>query len=223
MDSLRQDSIRDFATVEQLYRTFLDTLLALCPQCGRRRERHSWRTRWVVWAPGRWDRLALLRVRCRACHTVETCFPPWLVPYEPAATWLLVTLSNAVAMQGQTWAQLEREGAWPRHWLRRHVGRWLAQAALWRTLIAQQWLRWGWPWPAWTQTWQPPTGTRLADWAWVQVAWAWTGDMLAVSTSAALLDLAALWLAVAPQAWPPALVPAATHWGRRLRRSALPP
>ncbi|MCY0899138.1 MAG: DUF6431 domain-containing protein [Firmicutes bacterium] len=131
------DSIRDFAMVEQLYRLFLETFLALgviCAQCGQRRERHSWRARWVVWAPGRWDRLALLRVRCRSCHTVETCFPPWLVPYEPAATWLLVTLGHAVAIDGQSWAQLEREGDWPRHWLRRHVGRWLAQAARWRTL-----------------------------------------------------------------------------------------
>ncbi|MCY0877748.1 MAG: DUF6431 domain-containing protein [Firmicutes bacterium] len=143
LSDLRMDSHRDFATVEQLYRTFLTTLVLGCPQCGHPRERHSWRARWVVWAPGCWDRLALLRLRCRICHTVETCFPPWLIPYDPAATWLLVTLGHAVAIHGQSWAQVERAGAWPHHWLRRHVGRWLAAAPRFRQLIVQQYGRRG--------------------------------------------------------------------------------
>ncbi|MDA8195038.1 MAG: hypothetical protein M0Z53_13745, partial [Thermaerobacter sp.] len=31
------------------------------------------------------DFIALTRLRCRACHTVETLFPPGILPYELAA------------------------------------------------------------------------------------------------------------------------------------------
>jgi len=220
------DSITSFTRVEQLYIAFLKTLAGegfRCPRCGGRRSRHSWRSRWVIWAPGRLDRLGLLRVRCRHCRTVETCFPPWLFPYEPAAVWLLTALCDAIALEGQSWAAVERHGDWPRHWLRRHVGRWLRRAAILRQCIAQQWQAWGWPWPSWTQTWQPPGTVRIADWAWVRVAWAWTAEAGPLTAVVAQIGAWAVWCAVAPLALPADGLPATTHWGRRLRATALPP
>ncbi|MCL8207567.1 MAG: DUF6431 domain-containing protein [Actinomycetia bacterium] len=220
------DSIPTFAVVEQLYAAFLETLAAMgfsCPRCGGCRARHSWRGRWVIWAPGRWDRLPLLRVRCRRCRTVETCFPPWLLPYEPAALWLLTALCDAMAVEGQSWAHVERQGAWPRHWLRRHVGRWLRRAATLRQHIAQQWQHWGWPWPSWTQTWRPPAAARVADWAWVRVAWAWTVQVAQLAAVAQPIGDWAVWCALAPLALPSDAVPATPHWGRRLRAAARPP
>jgi hypothetical protein len=220
------DSITSFRIVEQLYLAFLHHLAGegfRCPRCGNRRARHSWRYRWVLWAPGRLDRLRLLRVRCRRCRTVETCFPPWLFPYEVATVWVLAALCAAIAIAGQPWAAVERQGNWPRHWLRRHVGRWLARAVICRQRIAQQWQAWGWPWPSWTQTWQPPATARSADWAWVGVAWAWTVHTLALEAVAAQIGAWAVWCALAPLALPPDVFPARTHWGRRLRTTAAPP
>lgn len=219
------DSIASFCIVEQLYVAFLTTLAAegfRCLRCGRRRSRHSWRPRWVLWAPGRLDRLRLLRVRCPDCRTVETCFPPWLFPYEVAAVWVLDALCVAIALDGQAWAAVERQGAWPRQWLRRHVGRWLGRAAICRQRIAQQWQAWGWEWPSWPQTWRPPTTARSADWAWVCVACAWTVQRVALTAVARQISAWAVWCTIAPLALPPDVFPARTHWGRRLR-AALPP
>jgi hypothetical protein len=220
------DSITTFAVVEQLYAAFLHTLASLgfpCPLCGGRRVRHSWRSRWVIWAPGHSDRLRLLRVRCRRCRTVETCFPPWLMPYETAALWVLTDLCDALAVAGQSWVTVERQGAWPPHWLRRHVGRWLRQAAALRSCIAQQWQQWGWPWPSWAETWRPPVTARVGEWAWVRVAWAWTVQVGQATSVAQPIGDWAVWCALAPLALPPAALPATTHWGRRLRAAAVPP
>jgi hypothetical protein len=219
-------SITSFTVIEQLYAVFLETLAAIgfpCPRCGGRRARHSWRGRWVIWSVGHFDRLRLLRVRCRHCRTVETCFPPWLLPYEPAALWVLTQLCDAVALEGQSWARVEREGGWARHWLRRHAGRWLAWAPALRQALARQWLRWGWHWPSWSWTWRPPTLARVADWAWVRVAWAWTVQMGGATTVAEQIGDFAVWCALAPLALPAAAVPATTHVGRRLRATAAPP
>jgi hypothetical protein len=220
------DSITSFRIVEQLYVAFLHTLSGegfRCLQCGGHRTRHRGRSRWVIWAPGRLDRLRLLRVRCRHGRTVATGFPPWRLPYEPAALWLLTTLCDAIALEGQSWAAVERHGEGPRHGLRRHVGRWRSRAAICRQRIAQPWQTWGWPWPRGTQTWQPPATARIADWAWVRVAWAWTAAAGAWAAVAAPIGAWAVWGTLAPLALPSDVLPATTHWGRRLRAAARPP
>lgn len=98
-------SLTDFAVLVAAYGAYcMDTLAAWrpCRGCGRTRAWQGTRARWVLWAPGRRDRLALRRLRCRRCHTVETVFPPWIVPYEELLLDGLATLVIA-AGQGVSW------------------------------------------------------------------------------------------------------------------------
>ena len=56
----------------------LETVWRPCDRCQRRRTLNPGHGRWVEWSIV----LILRHVRCRRCHTVETVFPPWLLPYE---------------------------------------------------------------------------------------------------------------------------------------------
>lgn len=190
--------------------------LATLPAVPRRRAWHSTRRRWVHWAPGQRDRLGLRRLRCRPCHTVETVFPPWLLPYEELPVGALDPLLQA-AGAGASWAaSAAQTGAAPLT-VRRRWRRWGPQGPGLRQRVLQQAPRWGIPltWP----TWRPPAGARSADWAWLGLAWA----ALAVIFQPGAASGMGVWadLAVAP--WPAAVVPTRPHLGRRLRAAGVPP
>lgn len=73
-------SIASFDAVCELYAQFLSLMLPAlrpCPLCGVSREIQGHRERAVLWAVGCIDCLALVRLRCRRCRTVETLFPYW--------------------------------------------------------------------------------------------------------------------------------------------------
>ena len=78
--------ISSAALLEPLYTQYLAEYFEVawhrCPRCQGLRHGHGGHERWVLCAPGQEGRLFLRHVRCRSCHTVETVFPPWLLPYE---------------------------------------------------------------------------------------------------------------------------------------------
>lgn len=84
-------SIPSFEAVCQLYAEFLARFLSKlrpCPGCGRPREIQGSRLRALPWAADHSHCIAFTRLRCRTCHTVETLFPPWILPDELAALWI---------------------------------------------------------------------------------------------------------------------------------------
>ncbi len=68
------------------------TLPHPCPHCHCSPRYAGGHWRWMLWAVGTRRRFWLRHVRCETCHTLETLFPPWLLPYEE---WTLVVLQQA--------------------------------------------------------------------------------------------------------------------------------
>ncbi len=56
----------------------------------------------MEYAPGQSTLLTLCHVRCRRCHTMETVFPPWLLPYESLTVEMLESLLNAIEIRGES-------------------------------------------------------------------------------------------------------------------------
>ena len=212
-------NIASFDAVCQLYAQFLTTFLPHlrpCPLCGQAREVHSYRFRALQWAADHLDPIALTRLRCRPCHTVETLFPPWILPYELAALWILEAAVTAVAVDGQSLQQTATRWHWTLAWIRAHVRPWLAVSVEFRTLVAQ----WGHgvglvdlvP-----LTWRPPATAVAGDWAWLCVAWVAVGLRGLGPELAQTLPGWVVWRSVAPEVLPAAPIPATTHLGRRVR------
>jgi len=213
-------SVHDFAGWVTAYDTYWAAAEAQwrpCPQCHRLRALQGHRTRWVHGAPGHRDRLALRRLRCRACHTVETVFPPWLLPYEELPLPQLDALVTAAGVAGASWATVAAQVGVEPLLVRRRWRRWGPTGPGLRQRVLQQATRWGLPltWPTWT----PPRRARSADWAWLGLAW---GALAAVFRPTAA-DGMGVWAALVPVPWPAAVIPARTHQGRRLRAVAQPP
>ena len=76
--------------------------LRACSGCHALREIPGTRRRALQWTADPMDFIALTRIRCRVCHTVETLFPLWILPYELAALWILEAAVTAVAVDGQS-------------------------------------------------------------------------------------------------------------------------
>ena len=212
-------SVHDFAVLVTAYEAYWQDPAAPwrpCPQCARRRAWHSTRPRWVHWTPGRRDRLGLRRLRCRPCHTVETVFPPWLLPYEELPVASLDPLLQA-AGAGASWATVAAQTGAAPVTVRRRWRRWGPQGPGLRQRVLQQATRWGLPltWP----TWRPPAGARSADWGWLGLAWA---ALVVVFRPGAPSGMG-VWVELGPTPWPAAVVPARTHLGRRLRAVGVPP
>lgn len=211
-------SLTDFAVVVAAYAAYWRETLAAwrpCPACGRARAWQGTRARWVLWAPGRRDRLGLRRLRCRACHTVETVFPPWIVPYEELLVDGLARLVIA-AGGGASWATVATTGGVDPLTARRRWGRWGPRGAWLRQRILQQTTLWGWTW-AWP-TWTPPARARSADWTWLAVAWA--ALALLVPPPPVAPHGWVVWAATGPTAWPPHVIPRRTHLGQRVAAAA---
>ena len=212
-------SVHDFAVLVTAYEAYWQDPTAPwrpCPQCARRRAWHSTRPRWVHWTPGRRDRLGLRRLRCRPCHTVETVFPPWLLPYEELPVASLDPLLPA-AGTGASWATVAAQtGAAPVA-VRRRWRRWGPQGPGLRQRVLQPATRRGislaWP------TWRAPAGARSVDWGWLGLAWA----ALAVIFLPGVASGMGVWVDLTAAPWPAAVVPARTHLGRRLRAVGVPP
>ena len=212
-------SVHDFAVLVTAYEAYWQDPAAPwrpCPQCARRRAWHSTRPRWVHWTPGQRARLGLRRLRCRPCHTVETVFPPWLLPYEELPVASLDPLLQA-AGAGASWATVAAQTGPAPLTVRRRWRRWGPQGPGLRQRVLQQATRWGLPltWP----TWRPPAGARSADWGWLGLAWA---ALVVVFRPGAPSGMG-VWAELGPTPWPAAVVPARTHLGRRLRAAGVPP
>jgi hypothetical protein len=162
--------------------------------------------------------LALIRLRCRPCHTVETCFPPWLLPYEALTLDQLTTLLTDAGGAGQSWTQVARTVGCEPLTVRRRWRRWGPWGAWLRQQVAQHAAAWGLV-LAWA-TWQPPPGTRSADWAWLPLAWAALALVLPSVWAPPWAVGLTPWQEWVPGGWPAAVVPARTHLGRRLRVGA---
>ena len=215
-------SLTHFAAVVAAYTTYCGETLAAwrpCPQCGRPRAWQGTRARWVQWAPGRRDRLGWRRLRCRPCRTVETVFPPWIVPYEELLLDGLATVVVA-AGQGASRATVAATGGVAPLTARRRWRRWGPGGVWLRQRILQQATIWGWhfQWPTWT----PPARARSADWAWLAVAWA--ALALLIPPPAVAPHGWVGWAATRPTAWPPGGIPLRTHLGQRVAAAAgVPP
>ena len=212
-------TLHDFAVLVTAYDRYwqsADASWRPCPQCHHRRAWQGTRPRWVHWAPGQRARLGLRRLRCRACHTVETVFPPWLLPYEELPVGSLDVLLQAAAA-GASWAAVAAQRGTAPLTGRRRWRRWGPQGVGLRQCVLQQATHWGIPliWP----TWRPPAGARSADWTWLGVAWA----ALAVVFRPAAPGGMAVWADLGAPPWPAAVIPARTHLGRRLRAAGVPP
>ena len=213
--SPHMNSIASFDDLCSAYHQFVaDDPEHRCPQCDRRRCFQGSHDRWVLWSRPHRDRLSLVPVRCRACGTVETLFPPWLLPHEELTVDALNQVLEAVNAGHPVWQVAAEWGMEPLA-IRRRIRRWLPQAADLRQRVAQQADTWGIPlaWPTWT----PPTGSRSADWSWLLVAWmalflTWGGASV-WSFSVGLSQ----WREWAPENLPAPVVPARSHLGRRLR------
>ena len=98
--------ISSAALLEPLYTQYLAEYFEVaghrCPRCQGLRHGHGGHERWVLCAPGQEGRLFLRHVRCRSCHTVETVFPPWLLPYERLTVDLIESILTALLVQGQS-------------------------------------------------------------------------------------------------------------------------
>lgn len=218
-------SIPSFEAVCQLYAQFLVTMLPAlraCPGCHGVREIQGTRRRALQWAADQMDVVVLTRLRCRVCHTVETVFPPWILPYEVAALWLLEAAVTAVAVHGQSLQRTATQGHWTLAWVRAHVRPWLRVSVEFRMLVAQ-----------WSHAvgvavgvdpdWVPPVTAGVADWAWLSVAWQRLALQVLDVGSASLLPGWLVWRTVAPDVMPAGPIPATTHVGRRVRQHRPPP
>lgn len=216
-------SIKDFAVFEQDYAQFIEEAMPfLCPQCHHRRWRHGGHRRWVCWAPGQWHQLTLMHVRCPTCHTVETLFPPWLLPYESFTVDVVHDILTAVGQDGVSVTQVAQQWAVPIITIQRRIQRWLPVAPTLRQRVVQQADQWGIG-MTWS-TWQPSATTRSADWSWLLVAW---HALALVLMSAGILRVITPglvhWRYWAPEALPRDIVPRRAHLGRRLLAGAGPP
>ncbi len=219
-------SIAAFAAVCQLYTQFLATMLPAlrpCPGCHAPREIQGNRRRALQWAPNQIDFIALTRLRCRGCHTVETLFPPWILPYELAALWILEAAVTAVAVDGHSLQKTADRWHWTLAWIRAHVRPWIAVSPDFRALVAQ-WSRAVWWDDLVSTTWRPPATAAAGDWAWLCVAWAAVAFEVLDLTQAQSMPGWIVWRSVAPEMLPAAPIPAVTHLGRRVRQHpAAPP
>ena len=219
-------SITAFETVCQLYAEFLATMLSAlrpCPQCQALREIQGERRRALQWAPDHVDFLALTRLRCRVCHTVETLFPPWIVPYELAALWILEAAVTAVAVDGYSLPHTANHWHWTLAWVRAHVRPWMAVGPEFRALVAQWSRAMGWD-DIVSITWHPPATAVAGDWAWLRVAWATLAiQVLGVAQAQYNTPGWVVWRGLAPEVLPADPIPAVTHLGRRLRQHTLSP
>jgi hypothetical protein len=219
-------SIPAFETVCQLYAEFLATMwpaLRPCPQCHAPREIQGDRRRALQWASDHIDFIALTRLRCRGCHTVETLFPPWIVPYELAALWILEAAVIAVAVDGDSLQHTANRWQWTLAWARAHVRSWMAVGPECRMLVAQWSRALGWD-DLVSITWHPPATAVAGDWAWLRVAWATLAIQVLDWAPAQYAPGWIVWQSLAPEVLPAAPIPAVTHLGRRLRQcSGSPP
>ena len=103
----------------------------------------------LKWAAGVRRPFWLRHVRCENCHTLETIFPPWLLPY---AEWTLMVLQQAAAWEvdppGSTWQPRPQSRSWDWSWL---LVAWTACfVALWdEATVTQPWVRGTLGLPAW--------------------------------------------------------------------------
>ena len=192
-----------------------------CPYCGRPREKAGGHWRWVQWFQQEY-RLWVFHVRCRHCHTVETRFPPWLLPYERCSLFTLQSWLNAVLADGRPVRTAAREWTIELTQLRRRVAHWRLLAPALRQVVAQHGARWGMGLPG--ADWRPAGLPRSLDWAWLCAAW--TVMAVGVYTLAAVVAFPAgvtglpLWRQWVPEGFPPGTVPIRTHLGRRLGRGS---
>src|SRR5487761_1829595 len=197
-------SIPSFEAVCQLYAQFLAIFLQdlrACPGCRRPREGQGTRRRALQWAADQIDFIALTRLRCRACHTVETLFPPWILPYELAALWIVDAAVTAVAVEGQSLPRTATQWHWTLPWIRAHVRPWLAVSVEFRALVAQ----WGHAIGVAELVdahWAPPARAVVADWAWLGVAWHRLALLCLGPGPASLLSGWIVWRTVAPEVLP---------------------
>ncbi len=213
-------SITAFEAVCQLYTQFLVTMLPAlrpCPGCHAPREIQGCRRRALQWAADQIDFIALTRLRCRACHTVETLFPPWILPYELAALWILEAAVTAVAVDGHSLQQTADRWHWSLAWIRAHLRPWIAVSPEFRALVAQWSRAIGWD-DLVSPAWRPPSTARSGDWAWLCVAWAAITLQVLDVAQAQRMPGWIVWRSVAPEVMPAAPISAVTHLGRRVRQ-----
>lgn len=141
-----------------------------CPRCGQPRPYSSGHERWVLWDQGQRQRLYLRPVRGKPCRTLETLFPPWLLPYEECTVMVLHTLLDAALEQGQSCATISAPMGLSPDAVQARVRRWAALAPALRQLVAQSAERWGIPLFL-RVTWTPPATSRSVDWSGLLVAW----------------------------------------------------
>lgn len=193
-----------------------------CPRCGQPRWRHGSHERWVCWACGGWNQLALVHVRCGRCHTVETLFPPWLLPYESLTVDVLNQVLESVGHAGQSVAHVAQQWDLPPSAIRRRLFRWLPRAPQLRQQVTQHAEQWGMA-LGWS-TWTPPLRTRSADWSGLLMAWQALALVLVTSVLVATLSPGLpQWREWAPEWLPAGVVPRRAHLGRRLVGGRRPP
>lgn len=210
----------------QLYREFLVTFLVQgrpCPDCGQSREIQGVRWRALQWSADHIDFIGLRRLRCRSCHTVETMFPPWILPYELAALWILEAAVTAIAVDGDSLQKTATRWHWTLARIRAHVRPWLEVSTEFHLLVAQWSHAMGLD-PLVAPTWRPPATAVAGDWAWLGVAWSALAFRWFDPITAQHLPRWIIWRSVAPEVLPARPIPAVTHIGRRIRGGrAAPP
>ena len=213
-------SITAFEAVCQLYTQFLITMLPAlrpCPGCHAPREIQGCRRRALPGAADQIDFIALTRLRCRACHTVETLFPPGILPYELAALWILEAAVTAVAVDGHSFPHTADRGHGSLAGIRAHLRPWIAVSPEFRALVAQ-WSRALGGDDLVSPAWRPPAPARSGDWAWLGGAWAAITFQVLAGAQAQRMPGGIVWRSVAPAVMPAAPIPAITHLGRRVRQ-----
>ena len=217
-------SIVDFSALREDYAAYVAHQAPyLCPRCRQARGRSGSHERWVNGGPGAETLMALIHGRCRHCHTLETLFPPWLLPYERLTVDVLNAIVDRVASQGESVTVVAAPYGLPPLVVRRRLRRWLPPAPQLRQQVLQQAAQWGIA--LYWGTWQPSPPARSMDWAWLALAW-----------QALILVLPRLlgvvpqmspglpqWRVWAPEGLPASVVPATTHLGRRLVAARRPP
>ena len=211
-------SILAWKQLEQAYRDYCDSDSPhRCPGCGQPRPYSGGHQRWVLWARvGKRKRLALSHVRCKHCRTLETLFPPWLLPYEECTLMVLQSVLDEALEQGRSLTTISAAVGLSRDSVRARVRHWAALAPSLRQLVAQEAERWGIA-LFHRSTWTPPTTSHSWDWSWICVSWetlAFIGRSL-VSLPFPVSGLA-LWRQWVPERLPPYTVPLRSHLGRRL-------
>ena len=138
----------------QAYETYCkSTLPHPCPHCHRSRRYAGGHWRWVLWAAGTRRHFWLRHVRCETCHTLETLFPPWLLPYEEWTLMVLQQALDAALDAGRSFAGVAAEWGVDREAVVRRVARWREQAPALRQIVAQKAAAWEAAPPG--STWQP--------------------------------------------------------------------